>query len=127
MLNHEAEGGLLDFVAGVEFTEIVKSSMNFGSRLSLIRPDRIGDPIVIKGIGCRYTLLRVKCQHLNNQIFSTLADIVPDAALDLILTQLHIVEDLNVEPSIERWIATEKHIEDYADAPDVALFIIVTL
>ena len=76
VLNHEAEGGLFDFVSRIELSEIVKSTMKFLFVLWIAICNLL-EPWMGKSICCTISLGWILLQQIFDQIFCFNRNLIP--------------------------------------------------
>jgi len=85
------------------------------------------EPLVFQALGSRRTEALVEGQHLGDEILGKRGDIIPDLIAEAELTRKDLVEQLVLCLCIEGKVATEKHVQDDTDRPDIAKIVVDAL
>ena len=83
-------------------------------------------PLIFKGLFSRYAILGFEGQHLINEIFGTLANMIPFWRWKSELSLLYPLEDKLIVFSIKRRIATEENVENHTTTPHIALLVVLS-
>lgn len=81
-------------------------------------------PRIIEGILGWYSFYGVFLEHATNEWLRSFRDSVPVLAIKGIFADLNLLHNLFIIVTVERWLSTEKNVENDATTPKVTLLVI---
>lgn len=90
---------------------------------------RVGarEPLVCEALCCSGAVERVEDEHLCNEVLGLGRDVLPAAVVEGEAAGENLVKEFLLRVAVERKEAAEKHVEDDAKTPDVAVVVVDAL
>mmetsp|Transcript_13035 Transcript_13035/g.31144 ORF Transcript_13035/g.31144 Transcript_13035/m.31144 type:complete len:241 (-) Transcript_13035:950-1672(-) len=93
----------------------------------LVRRTHLGDPWVLEGLLGSGTLRGTAPEQESDEVFGVVTDALPAGTVEVKHTPADLGEDLVVVAAVERGRSAQQHVDDDADAPDVADLVVGTI
>lgn len=125
IVDHEAQGGLLQFLRHIEVTHVTEGTLEHVRVNRLLR--RIFEPLVLDRLLRVRSRLVVDREHFLHNGFALIADMIPHLSVHGVLSDFDLFYNLAVIDSVEGRGPAQKNVEEHADGPDVTTLVIVLI
>jgi len=125
IVDHEAEGGLLQFLRYIEVTHVTEGALKHIWVNCLLR--RIFKPLVLDRLFRVWPRLVVDCEHLPHYGFTISTDMIPHLSIHTILSDFDLFYNLAIVDSVEGWGPAQKNIKEHTDGPNITTLIVVLI
>ena len=79
---------------------------------------------MLQALRCCHSLFDLECEHLQDQVFRVGRDFGQLGDVECVKSRLDLLHDLVVVLRVERGDTREQDVEDDAERPDIALFVV---
>ena len=125
IVDHEAQGGLLQFLRHIEVPHVTKGTLEHVWVNCLLR--RIFEPLVLDRLLRVRSPLVVDCQHPLHNGFALIADMIPHLSVHAVLSDFDLFYNLAVVDSVEGWGPAQKNVKEHADGPNITTLVVVLI